>query len=32
MASEFLKTPPQEELPGLPAEAPSILHFIQFKI
>jgi len=28
-ASEFLKTPPQEEVPGLPDEAPLVLHLIQ---
>jgi hypothetical protein len=28
-ASLFLKMPPQEEMPGLPLEAPSILHLIQ---
>ena len=28
----FLKIPPQEEMPGLPIEAPSMLHLIQLKI
>jgi len=28
-ASAFLKTPPQEEVPGLPEDAPSMLHLIQ---
>jgi hypothetical protein len=26
-----LKTPPHEAMPGLPLEAPSTLHLVQFK-
>ncbi|WJX74888.1 hypothetical protein P8452_58489 [Trifolium repens] len=31
-ALAFLKIPPQAEIPGLPTDAPSQLHLIQFKI
>jgi hypothetical protein len=29
--TKFLKIPPHEAFPGLPLDAPSILHLIQFR-